>query len=214
MFCNVEGLMSAHEHPVFPLALPTAQRSLLLCCCRSCCWPHHPDEIQGLFQPEVVASIYGDRGGAGGTQHLAESGLSVSSELIFVQFPYAILHFINVPMCQSEYSSGRWTLWLASADTDSAFSCAILETYSLQCSFHCSPTLETAAFCEIHLAGISVWTEPFLLQTWHGYQHPKFPAKGHEWADESRGKAWCRCALGEETPRLSRKQKNLPAIYL
>lgn len=162
----------------------------------------------------MVAKVTGSSSGAAGTQHLAESGLSASSELTFVQFPHAMLHFIHVPMCQCKYSSGRWTLWLASADTDSAFSCAILEICSLQCSFHCSSTLETAAFCEIYLASILVWTEPFLLQTWDDYQYPKFPAKAHEWAGETRGKAWCRCALEEETPWLSRKQKNLPVIYL
>lgn len=154
----------------------------------------------------MVATVTGFSSGAARTQHLAESGLSVSSELIFVQFPQAILYFINVPICQCKYSSGRRALRLVSADTDSASFCAILEAYSLQCSFHCSSTLETAARCETYLLSISMWTEPFLLQTRDSCQYPKFHIKALEWGGGTRREAWLRCALGEETPCLSRKQ--------
>lgn len=93
--------------------------------------------------------------------------------------------------------------------------CAILETYSLQRSFHCSPTLETAAHCEIYLPAISLQTEPFLLQTRDGYHYPKFPAEALEWAGQTRRKAWWGVHWEGKHPGFQwSKTKNLPVIYL
>lgn len=82
-------------------------------------------------------------------------------------------------------------------------------------SFHCSPTLETAAHCEICLQGISVRTEPFLLQTWDGYQYPKFPAEALERAGWTRRKVWWGVRWERKHPGFQgSKPKKLPIIYL
>lgn len=49
IFCDGKVLMNANEYPMLPPALPPAQCSPLLCCCRSHLWLHHSGEIQGLL---------------------------------------------------------------------------------------------------------------------------------------------------------------------
>lgn len=154
----------------------------------------------------MVTKVMGSSLGAAGTQHLTESGFSVSSELIFVQLPYAILYFINVFIHQCKYSSGRWTLWLVSADTDSAFFCAVLEAYSLQrlLSLFTDPGDSSSLrnLSPRHLGA----HRAFSLTDLRWLSVSKIPCGGPwtSWLDQE--ESVVRCALGEETPGLSRRQ--------
>lgn len=163
----------------------------------------------------MVANVTGSSLGAAGTQHLAESGLSASSELIFAPLPHAIPYFIkrsHLPMqvfirpvnIATGFSWHRFCLFLCYIG--GLFSAMLLSlfTYPGESSslWNISPR---------HL----MRTEPFLSQTWDSYQYPKFPAKVLEQAGRTRRKVWW-CVLWErQHPGFEgSKPKNLPVIYL
>lgn len=137
--------------------------------------------------------------GAAGPQHQAAS---VSAEQIFVQSPHVILYFINLP----EQVSVRPMNTAAGFGWHRfCFFSAVLEAYSLQSSFCCSPTLQTAAHCEIPLRHL-IPDRAFSLTDLRRLSAPKNPCRGlwSCWPAQEWGMV--RCLLGEETPWLSRKQ--------
>lgn len=152
-------------------------------------------------------TIYGpSSSGAARTQHLAKSALSLSSELIFVQFPYALLDFINLLTCQCKYLSGRWALRLFQ----------LSEILPCCCW---KPILCNAPFIVHlpqgqHLAVKSISQappcEPFLSQTWGGYRYPKCPKQ----AGQPRRRAWRGVLWARKHPGFQgSKPTSLPVNY-
>lgn len=78
---------------------------------------------------------------------------------------------------------------LVSADTDSAF--FLLYWKPIPCN---GPFVVHLSWKEQltvkYLSGTSSQTEPFLLQTSEGYQHPKFSAEAFEVVGQPKSEAW------------------------
>lgn len=149
----------------------------------------------------LITSIYG--GHSDGL--LPRASAPAASEQILVQSPGVMLYFINLP----EQIFARWTLQLVSAATFAFF------------LVYWRPVPCNAPFVVKYFSGTSSHTQPFLLQTWEGYQHPKFSAEALEVAASPR----VRCVLGnilafkEASPRIPlqfiyRKKQGKSFVFL
>lgn len=144
--------------------------------------------------------------GAAGTQHLAESGLSASSELIFAPLPHAILYFIkcsHLPM----------QVFIRPVNIATGFS---WHRFCLFFVLYRRPILCTAPFI-VHLPWRQQLAVKYISQASHANRAfsltdlrwlsvSKIPCRGPwtSWPDQE--ESVMRCALGEATPWLWRKQ--------